>query len=716
MNFGVHRSKLPQMLVGLCFMAALALSLPVGAITVTPVFVPGNPTCEDLGYDFGFKIDPPVSGTYSIDGINTVTFTTDGVSFDWSSTLGMDAVISKGGPVANVYVYDPPAEATSDTGLHSPVNPSNGKFYGLSHAEFCFDYEVKVTKDAQTSFTRTYQWTIDKSVSPQAWTLFTGDSGTSMYTVGVQRTGYTDSDWAVTGTITIYNPSPLTATVESVADVVSPGITAAVDCGVSFPYALAGGDTLECSYQSALPDGSNRINTATAAASGTVGGGSGTAAVEFGAPTTEVNASITVNDSNGGSWSFGDTGSVSYQRTFTCNGDQGVHGNTATIVQTGQSDSASVAVQCYDLQVTKTARTSLTRTWDWTINKSADQTNLTLTPGQQFLVNYTVSVSASSSDSEWAAHGTITVVNPNPSHGALLSSVADLAGTIAGNVDCGVSFPYLLPAGGTLSCTYTADLPSAATRTNKGTATLQNFSYAPDGTGTPSGTSDYSGTATIDFSGAAVSKVDECIDVKDNLQGNLGTVCENAAPGSFTYSRYVGPFASPGQCGNQEVKNTASFIAGDTGATGESSWTVNADVVCNQGCTLTQGYWKTHSRKGPAPYDDTWAQLGASQEDTIFFLSGKTFYQVLWTAPAGNAYYILADQYIAASLNVLNGATTPAEVQSALNEATTLFQTWTPAQVGAQKGTQQPRKRMLELAGLLDMYNNGLIGPGHCSE
>jgi hypothetical protein len=58
----------------------------------------------------------------------------------------------------------------------------------------------------------------------------------------------------------------------------------------------------------------------------------------------------------------------------------------------------------------------------------------------------------------------------------------------------------------------------------------------------------------------------------------------------------------------------------------------------------------------------------------------------------------------------------PAEVQSAWNEATTLFQTWTPAQIGAQKGSQQPRKRFLELAGLLDIYNNGLIGPGHCSE
>ena len=74
------------------------------------------------------------------------------------------------------------------------------------------------------------------------------------------------------------------------------------------------------------------------------------------------------------------------------------------------------------------------------------------------------------------------------------------------------------------------------------------------------------------------------------------------------------------------------------------------------GCSLTPGYWKNHSQYGPAPYDATWAQVG---EDTIFFLSNQTWYEVLWTAPKkGNAYYILAHAYIAAYLNELNGADT----------------------------------------------------------
>lgn len=130
------------------------------------------------------------------------------------------------------------------------------------------------------------------------------------------------------------------------------------------------------------------------------------------------------------------------------------------------------------------------------------------------------------------------------------------------------------------------------------------------------------------------------------------------------------------------------------------------------GCTLTQGYWKTHSEFGPAPYDATWAKLsnGAS---TPFFLSGKTYHQVLGTSVGGNAYYILAHQYIAAQLNFLNGAA-PAAAQTAFNSATTLLNTYTPAQIGALAGNSSLRKQFVELGGILDSYNNGKIGPGHC--
>jgi hypothetical protein len=98
-----------------------------------------------------------------------------------------------------------------------------------------------------------------------------------------------------------------------------------------------------------------------------------------------------------------------------------------------------------------------------------------------------------------------------------------------------------------------------------------------------------------------------------------------------------------------------------------------------------------------------------------FFLSGQTWYQVFWTKPAGNAYYILAKQYMAAVLNGVNGASTTV-VDDELAAAKALFETWTPAQIAPLKGKQQPRPQFISLAGTLASYNEGDIGPGHCDE
>jgi len=95
-----------------------------------------------------------------------------------------------------------------------------------------------------------------------------------------------------------------------------------------------------------------------------------------------------------------------------------------------------------------------------------------------------------------------------------------------------------------------------------------------------------------------------------------------------------------------------------------------------------------------------------------FFLSGQSYYEVLWTPPSGgNPYYILAHAYIAAELNQLNGASIPDDVLSAFDLATALFETYAPDQVD-----RSLRGDFLSVAEILDNYNNGLIGPGHCSE
>jgi hypothetical protein len=457
--------------------------------------------------------------------------------------------------------------------------------------------------------------------------------------------------------------------------------------------------------------------------SGAVGGGSATAAVTFGEPTTTVNDKINVTDTFAGNLGeFSDDGSTSYDRTFTCDDDEGQHDNTATIVETGQSDDASVTVNCYALGVTKDATTSFNKTWVWTIEKSADQTDLLLSEGQLFTVNYEVTVDATSTDGGFAVSGGISVNNPAPID-AVINSVSDVVSpNIAAVVDCGVTFPYTLVAEGTLDCNYSAALPDGIDRTNTATATLQNHDFDSEGVGTPNGTTDFSGSANVVFSDTPTAEIDECIDVSDTNVGSLGTVCAGDAPETFTYSLSFG--ANPDadvvlECGENTWPNVASFLTNDNGATGQDDWVVNATVACDQGCTLTPGYWKTHSSHGPAPEDDAWFALGdvdgdgfSEGADETFFLSNKTYYEVLWTAPQGNAYYILAHAYIAAELNILNGASSTPAVDAAITSAETFFGTYTPSSTL----TKAQRNAAIALAGTLDKYNNGLIGPGHCSE
>jgi hypothetical protein len=136
----------------------------------------------------------------------------------------------------------------------------------------------------------------------------------------------------------------------------------------------------------------------------------------------------------------------------------------------------------------------------------------------------------------------------------------------------------------------------------------------------------------------------------------------------------------------------------------------------DRGCTRTQGYWKNHSKYGPAPYDATWAKLG---EDNIFYYSLLTNYLEINTPSAGgNAYHILARQFIAARLNMLAGASAPDEVEDAMADAHDLFNDPdnTPITIGLLRGSDPLRKEFLRLAEILDDYNNGRIGPGHCDE
>jgi hypothetical protein len=348
-----------------------------------------------------------------------------------------------------------------------------------------------------------------------------------------------------------------------------------------------------------------------------------------------------------------------------------------------------------DISVSKTAYTTFTRQYLWSVEKTDDAgvECLQLAPGETYPVNYTVNATMTGyTDMDWNVAGTITV--SNATDGPVTVILTDVVSPdIVAPVTCPKS---TLQPGESMTCTYSAALPDGSPRTNIASA------YVTDGSG-----NDWTYTASADVIFTTPDfEIDKCITIDDDLIGTLGTVCDFS--GTFTYTEYVAGSTDIALCNIQNsITNTVVFYANDTGTSGSDESQVCFVVPCT-GCTLTPGYWKTHSEYGPAPYDDTWSLVG---EDTPFFNTGQSWYQVLWTPPAGNAYYILAYAYIGAYFNILKGTSSPSEIQVAIIEAE-LFLSESPT----KKWSKAEKSRMTYLANLFDNYNNGLIGPGHCSE
>jgi hypothetical protein len=123
----------------------------------------------------------------------------------------------------------------------------------------------------------------------------------------------------------------------------------------------------------------------------------------------------------------------------------------------------------------------------------------------------------------------------------------------------------------------------------------------------------------------------------------------------------------------------------------------------NLGCALTQGFWKNHTETWPTGYDP-----GA-----LFFLSGQSWIVVLNTSVnTAPGYYQLADQYIAAVLNIANGAFEPSGIADIITQSEAFFNNNTPSACSSSSACGLQKT----WAAILNDYNNGTYtgGPPHC--
>jgi len=420
---------------------------------------------------------------------------------------------------------------------------------------------------------------------------------------------------------------------------------------------------------------------------------------------------------------------------------------------------------------TKTANESFDRAWSWqlaktvfangavapaevcsTLGSNIEGATLPLQLGQMYTACYQVTATPGGpTDTNHSVSGTINVsvaASTAPYSGSFSVTDAITPGPVpSADVDCDgtAGSPYDntksgVAPGGSFSCTYSVSLnatQAAAATTNTATASV---------TWNTGDTDSDDGTASVDFSTATpTTESDETADITDIWNGTpvftLGD--DEAASGG----PYVYKFAKNLQCpdyGDTLIPNDAYLDSNDGGYDLED----DADVTVScprppDGCTLTQGFWRTHSQFGPAPYSDNWEVITPSGADTEFsegfdgvIDSDMTYYEVLWDpGKGGNAWFKLGHQYIAAQLNILNGAdpslvsTWMADAQSILdfydkdapgkdNSIPKQGDAWCQTDGGACTGYNSDRQYAMYLNNMLTSYNEGTLpgGPPHCDD
>jgi hypothetical protein len=360
---------------------------------------------------------------------------------------------------------------------------------------------------------------------------------------------------------------------------------------------------------------------------------------------------------------------------------------------------APVASATSPITAFKTADAHWTRTFEWTIEKSVAPDSWNLETGQSGTSTYTVKVTKSAAQDKIWVDGNVCVENVSQAPTENLMVVDRLQALVGSDVINLASVPLdmslnpVLDPGEKQCYPYSIEFTPVAGATYRNNARI-TVTNDPRNPGEEMGPNE-----KVDFTLPDPTVVDGSVNV-DDTNGMSWLFSDS---GSVSYTRTF-------RCDEDKGTHDNTATIRETGQSDDARVTVTCTPPPDDGCTLTQGYWKTHSKYGPAPYDSTWALIG---EDTAFFSSGKTWYQAINTSSAGgNAYYILAHQYIAAKLNLAGGTSSTPAVAAALAGADAFFATYTPS----SSLSKTVRAQAIGYAGTLAAYNEGGIGPGHCPD
>ena len=355
-------------------------------------------------------------------------------------------------------------------------------------------------------------------------------------------------------------------------------------------------------------------------------------------------------------------------------------------------------------------------TYDWSLSKTVSPDALTLPKGAAGTVSYTIAATRTKGgESEVAGvRGAICVTNTGAvtTTGLAITDVVEVQ-TGGGpftpfiTVPVDVSAKPALGPGESHCYAYEiafSPIPNAQAYRNHAIVAILNHSGR---LGEPWGPEPKAGFSLPEH--PTVIEVDASAHVTDEEHCPSGFACAPSETGPWHFSDsgqvvFTKVVTNVAACDVTAVlHNLATLTESDTHESRTAEATVHLTApLCPVGCVWTQGFWKTHPDVWPSGF----------HPDAPFFSSGKTWMEALWTPPRGDAYFILAHQYIAAALNRASGASMPAEVKDAFDAATAWFGSHRPGVPAASPDGQEAIRH----AEVLAAYNEGQMGVPHCED
>ncbi|WP_256622174.1 hypothetical protein [Methanolobus chelungpuianus] len=324
------------------------------------------------------------------------------------------------------------------------------------------------------------------------------------------------------------------------------------------------------------------------------------------------------------------------------------------------------------LTVLKTVNTSYNLTHSWSINKSVDTDNghehngfpkiwLFADGSGNENATWTVNVNYTGSDeSDHMIWGEITIINGGNVAANITSVVDELAGTPI-FIDCNVTFPYTLPAGESLTCTYSnstyaTGFNNATVTTFNETREVQNLTYTSLPEPITWGDPDNEFFKTINVS-----------DLSD-LFGEvaLGNV---TAPNNMTFT-YDKEFAwddyGKDSCGDFVYNNTATIV--ETGQSADATLKVNVQPLITVEKTVDTSYNRTHNWSIDKSVDTEKGYEHEGFPKIWLFADGSGDENATWNVNVTYEGYQDSGHKVSGTITIINDNNVSVEITSAVDE------------------------------------------------